>query len=105
MSGSECQREKLMERAHQAAAVHGVYAVAHAAKIDYCRLAEGLAASKGCWSASAEGRRHSRSQTGAGDGKPGQTRCDGGDTLQGAPGDAVFAARVSRCGDDGAAVG
>jgi hypothetical protein len=31
--------ERLIERARRAAAVHGVYAVAQAAKVDYCRLA------------------------------------------------------------------
>jgi hypothetical protein len=39
--------EKLMERAGRAAAVHGVYAAARAAKIEYRRLAESMAASKG----------------------------------------------------------
>lgn len=35
--------EKLMERARRVAAVYGVYAVAQAVKIDYCRLADGMA--------------------------------------------------------------
>ena len=34
--------EKLMARARRVAAIHGVYAVAQAAKIDYCRLANGM---------------------------------------------------------------